>query len=271
MIAPAHRTLFAFFALAFGFTWSFWITAALLGASAGEGVGKALLYAGIPGPLVASLVLLQVSGSPAERRDFWRRVYEVERLRPRWLAVVVGTYPALTALAVALDWITGGVLPDLGRVLDLRGDPVQLLATIGLVLLLGPLPEEPGWRGYALDRLQALGGALTASLVLGMAWAVWHLPLFFVAGSYQDRLGVGTPAFWLFNLTAVAASVFITAVYQHNERSTFAAILFHTMLNLTRSLVPLQDRAELVRALLLTLLAFVVIRRCRSAPRMNCR
>lgn len=271
MSAAAPRRLLAFFALAFGLSWSFWVVAVLMGAHADSATGRTLLYAGTPGPFIAALVMLYLGGSSAERRDFWRRLYEVERLRPLWLAVVVLTYPALTMLAVALDLLAGGTPPDTGRLLELGPDPVLLLATFGLVFLLGPLPEEPGWRGYALDRLQALGGALLASLVLGLAWALWHLPLFFLPGSYQHGLGLGTLAFWLFHLTAVAASIFITWVYRHNERSTFAAVLFHAMLNLSRSVVPLGDRAELVRTLLLTLVALAIVLRCRPATLMDCR
>jgi membrane protease YdiL (CAAX protease family) len=271
MTARAQQTLFPFFALAFGLSWSFWVVAVLMGAHAESVVGRTLLYAGTPGPFIAALLMLYLRGSAVERRDFWRRIYEVERLRPRWLAVVVLTYPALTVLAVALDRLAGGALPDPGRLLELVRDPVLLLATLGVVFLLGPLPEEPGWRGYALDRLQALRGALVASLALGLAWALWHLPLFFLPGSYQHGLGLGSLAFWLFHLTVVAASVFITWVYQHNERSTFAAILFHGTINLSRSLVPLSGRAELVRALLLSVLAVGIVLRCRPVTLADCR
>ena len=52
--------------------------------------------------------------------------------------------------------------------------------------------EELGWRGYVLDRLQEKRSALVSSLILGVVWSLWHLPLFFVQGSYQAGLGVGT-------------------------------------------------------------------------------
>jgi len=277
MTPLAHRhlvpqvALVAFFVVAFGFSWSFWIAAAVVGVREGSLADKTLLYAGIPGPFVAACLLLYFGSSPAECRDFWRRIYEVERLRPRWLALVLLVYPSLTVLAVGLDWLAGGPLPGSEKLTEFLRDPVLLLASVSFVFLLGPLPEEPGWRGYALDRLQILGGALTASVWLGMLWALWHLPLFFVVGTYQHNLGFGTSAFWLFNLTAVSSSILITWVYQHSERSIFAAILFHAVLNFTRNAISLPDRTELVRTGLLTLLALIVALRYGSKSLMDCR
>ena len=58
-----------------------------------------------------------------------------------------------------------------------------------LILLLGgPLGEEFGWHGYALPALQTRHGWRVSSLLLGAVWGLWHLPLFFVAGTVQDRL-----------------------------------------------------------------------------------
>jgi membrane protease YdiL (CAAX protease family) len=261
--------LVAFFLVAFGFSWSFWIAAAVFGGGDESGVAnKTLLYAGIPGPFVAACLLLYIGGANAAFRDFWRRIYEVERLAPRWLAAVLLIYPMITVLAVGLDWISGGPLPDTEKLTKLLLDPILLLGSIGYLFLLGPLPEEPGWRGYALDRLLMHCGAVTASIWLGILWALWHVPLFFVTGTYQHGIGFGTLAFWLFNLTAVSGSILITWVYQYNERSIFSAILFHAVLNFTRDVLPLSDRTELIRTILLTLLACIIAIRWRSKARL---
>lgn len=263
--------LIAFFFFAFAFSWTFWIAAAVFCAREGGLANKTLLDTGILGPFVAACLLLYLGGSPPERQDFWRRIYEVERLRPRWLAIVLLVYPTLTILAVGLDCLAGSPLPNSEKLTGLLRDPMSLLASMGFVLLLGPLPEEPGWRGYALDRLQMLYGTLTASVWLGILWALWHLPLFFIPGTYQHEIGIGTLAFWLFNLTAISSSVLITWVYQHNERSIFAAILFHASLNFTRDTITLSDSTELVRTGLLTLLALIIALRCKPKKLMDCR
>lgn len=61
--------------------------------------------------------------------------------------------------------------------------PARLVPVGLLIWLVRALPEEYGWRGYALDRLQEHLGALPASLVLGSIWSLWHLPLHFIPGT----------------------------------------------------------------------------------------
>jgi len=63
--------------------------------------------------------------------------------------------------------------------------------------------EEPGWREYAQEGLQRRMSVLAASLVVGVFWALWHVPLFFIPGTYQAGLGVGTSGFWAFHLAIV--------------------------------------------------------------------
>jgi len=248
--------LLAYFAITFAWSWTCW----LLAAASDDGPGL-LLYAGIPGPLLAALAMLYLRGTRTERRDLLRSVYQLERLKLPWLLLVLLLYPLLTGLAVGMDLLLGGEPPDAARLMQRLHQPTSLLAAAGLLLLLGPLPEEPGWRGYALPRLLRFANPLTASLGLGLVWGLWHLPLFLVPGTYQQQLGLGSPGFWLFMLTALAGSVLITWVWRHNDKSVFAAILLHAVLNLTRDSLPLDERAELLRtALLLAMTTCLVLR-----------
>lgn len=107
-----------------------------------------------------------------------------------------------------------------------------------------------GWRGYVLDRLQATRSALTSSMILGVVWSLWHSPLFFVAGSYQAGLGVGTPAFWLFLIGIVPLSFAFTWLYNNTSRSILAVILFHGMVNFTGELFDITERANTISIVL---------------------
>ena len=252
---PASLELPAYFALTFAISWSFWLPAAFSGASISTPWVRWLVYAGIAGPALAGVGLLYLSSTPAQRDDYWDRVFEFRRLGPRWLAAIALTYPLLTAPAIAFDWIANGRMPDAGMLLRLLTHPASLLSYLGFILLLGPVPEELGWRGYALDRLQLHRTPLRSSLILGAAWAAWHLPLFFVYGTYQNGLGFGTIEFWLFILTAVSCSVLMTWIYNGTDRSILSAMLFHGVVNFTRAAVTLSVTAEVARAVLLVALA----------------
>jgi membrane protease YdiL (CAAX protease family) len=236
-------------ALTFGWSWLQWIPASIV--SGGEATWSATLlhYLGGVGPAVTSLALLWRVHHRESRRDFWRRLIDPKRIGPGWYGAILLTVPALAGLAALGDVLLGGA----GARLEATGvvsRPLSIVPLVAFTLVFGPLPEELGWRGYALDGLQAIRSALSSSLILGSAWSLWHLPLFLIPGTYQQGLGIGTPAFWLFLVGPVPQSVVMTWIYNNTERSTLSAVLFHTMINLTGQVFELTRRAELYQGLL---------------------
>lgn len=162
--------------------------------------------------------------------------------------------------------MSGDHTPDAPALLRaLAAAPLTLASTFLFLLVFGPLPEEMGWRGYALDPLQAAYGPLTAALLLGVVHALWHLPLFFIEGSFQDKLGVFTPGFWRFMVSIVAMSVIISWAFNLTSRSTLLAVLLHWTENVSGELFDLQETAQWWRSGLYILLAatFVIITKGR--------
>jgi membrane protease YdiL (CAAX protease family) len=88
-----------------------------------------------------------------------------------------------------------------------------------------------GWSGYAIDPLQQRWGALKASLILGVVWALWHgIPF----------VQTGNPPNWIVwkSLSVVALRILIVWLYNNTGKSVFAAILFHDMINVSEFLFP---------------------------------
>jgi membrane protease YdiL (CAAX protease family) len=142
---------------------------------------------------------------------------------------------------------------------DLLEQPLSLITFVIFIFIFGPLPEELGWRGYVLDELQEQMNAVVASIVLGVIWAIWHMPLFFMNGTYQNELGIGTLSFWQFCIFAVVFSVLITWVYNNNRSSTLSAALFHFIVNLTGNLIEISPTEELVRNILLVIITIIIV------------
>ena len=92
------------------------------------------------------------------------------------------------------------------------------------LLIIGPLSEEIGWRGYALERLQTRWNALTSSLIVGLVWALWHLPLFMMVGTSYHESGV---PFISFLIILMASSILYTWLYNNTQQSLWSAILLH--------------------------------------------
>jgi hypothetical protein len=93
--------------------------------------------------------------------------------------------------------------------------------------------EELGWRGYALPRLAEDMGFPRASILLGMAWATWHLPIFFIPGA--DKYGQSFP---VWSLAVTALSIAIAWVYVHTGGSLLLTMLMHAAVNNTSGIVP---------------------------------
>ena len=172
----------------------------------------------LAGPFVPSLLAIFLTwkkeGLPG-LRILGRRIVQF-RLGRRWymfifLIVIVGTLGQLTINKL------------LGNTFDGHLFVAQLGSFLPL-LILGPLSEEIGWRGYALERLQTRWNALTSSLIVGLVWALWHLPLFMMVGTSQHELGVPYLGF-LVKLTAT--SVLYTWLYNNTNKSLWSAILLH--------------------------------------------
>ncbi|MBP1986546.1 type II CAAX endopeptidase family protein [Halolamina salifodinae] len=226
MTAPAfdaadRHPAATYFALTFALSWGVWFPVL----TAVE--GPMLKLAAIPGafgPLVAAAVVTRLRGESvrgwlASTLD-WRR-------SPRWyaaaLAVPIGVSLALGAVMVAL---TGGV--DESAVAPALGG---FAINVVFATLLGGGQEEFGWRGFALPHLQARYGALSASVVVGAVWALWHAPMF--AFGVYEMSPAGYAAF------VVVASVTFTWLYNSSRGCVPAAVLMHGALNASVN-VPLQ-------------------------------
>jgi uncharacterized protein len=175
----------------------------------------ALFLIGIFVPSLLAIFLTWKKEGLSGLRSLGRRILQL-KLGWRWyvvtfLIVIIGTAGQLTFNKVLGNTFNGHLfLSQLGSLLPL--------------LILGPLSEEIGWRGYALRRLQTRWNALTSSLIIGLVWALWHLPLFLMVGTSQHELGV---PFIGFLTKLMASSILYTWLYNNTKESLWSAILLH--------------------------------------------
>ncbi|MFF2830812.1 CPBP family intramembrane glutamic endopeptidase [Cellulosimicrobium cellulans] len=220
---PVRGALAAFWALAFGLSWASWGAAWLLGGDLADPVVFALFALGGFGPTLAALVL-RAAGRRSPRTARWGAA-------GRWLpaAVGIGAAPAvLTALVVPS---LGGPTADLSAgaaAVAGAGGPL-LFALVSLCA--GPLSEEFGWRGYAQPRLRRRLSPLATSVVLGAVWAVWHLPLFALTGTWQSSLGLVSVEAVLFLLAMIPLSSAYWLVSERLRGGVPAAVALHLVGN----------------------------------------
>lgn len=240
-ILPEPRSLIVFFALAFGVSWAVWIPAAL--ASHGllpfqlSSTLSSLL--GAFGPFIAALITTAMYDSKTGLSTLFKRLL-ILRVGIHWYFFIL-LWPAVLSLAkTAIAVLLGSSAPDFMQPPFARLYPLppELLNVNPLIflpfvflqqtLIGSSMGEEIGWRGYALPRLQSHQNALRASLLLGIIWGVWHLPLWLTKGHPMQ----GTFFGWTL-LSLMATAVLFTWVYNNTKGSLLLALLFHTSIAIT--------------------------------------
>lgn len=218
------------------------------------------LVLGAFGPSIAGILMVYRTQAREGRRDFWRRSFNFKQIGAGWYAVIILIFPVAYGLGSLVDILLGGTPPGAESLAQIAAQPASLIGMLFMLLLMGPLAEEFGWRGYALDQLQSKRSALVSNLTLGVFWFVWHFPLFFMNGMLQQELGFGSLAFWAYGALLLAVSILIAWVYNNNGRSILAAILLHFMMNATTTVLgPISDRANLLAIGIIVVAAIVVV------------
>lgn len=257
MNVSKHKFPWLYLLLAYGLTWLFWIPVALTQQDYQESpLLLAVTFLGVFGPGIAGIVLTYRDLGKEGGRDFWRRVFDFRRISLKWYALILLIYPVLHLISIAINAWLGGDPPQFAFVKEVIAMPAGLLIVAILYLLQSAL-EEFGWRGYMLDRLQAIWKPLTASAVLGISHALWHLPLFWVIGTNQNRYR-SVVDFSLFVAFVIAGSFYNTWCYNANQRSTLAVILLHTVANLTLDTFLLPGKGEYIFKMVTALTAVVI-------------
>lgn len=232
MKSPRPRFPWLYLLLAYVLTWICWVPVALTRQDYQTStILLAVVFLGVFGPGIAGIVMTYREQGREGGRDFWGRVFDLHKISLKWYALILLFFPALHLMSIAINHWLGGDPPEFAFIKETVAMPSGILIIVLLYLLQSTL-EELGWRGYMLDRLQATWKPTTASLVLGVFHALWHLPLFWIVGTNQSRYLSGID-FALFVAFVLASSIYSTWCYNDNRRSTLAVILLHTVANLS--------------------------------------
>ena len=241
-----RHPLVAFFVIAFAGSWIVWLPLVfaqdglgVLSYAVPDGVSNLVYTLGIiAGPTLAALITTAITGGRANVWQFLRR-YIQWRVGLRWYLLILFGFISVY-LPVMSIFLGATLLQALLQKWSLIFS--FFLPTILILLLRTQLWEEPGWRGFALPRLQPKVGAVGASLILGILQALWHVPLFFIPGAiFQGKFLFTIPsfAFNLFGLVllGMAIGVIMTWLYNNTQGSLLIVILFHTVWDATNQLV----------------------------------
>jgi uncharacterized protein len=215
------RELIAYFALAFAISWGLGAAViffrpqfeAIFG-PLGPLITSWPYYLAVCAPTISAVLVSAVSGGLDGVKNLFAAL-----LRPvpiRWVIIAIMTLPVgYVVWGLVERFVLGNsVSPSIDIRAVVVATPILLFTTANIFIDPGPWGEETGWRGFALPRLLTLHSPLTAALILGVVWAVWHAPAFIASGLSQSGLNFG----W-FLLGGTCLTIVMTWIYVHANRN----------------------------------------------------
>jgi membrane protease YdiL (CAAX protease family) len=250
-----QHPLFFFFLMSYVFSWMISIPYVL----SAWGILKVDLHftfilKPFAGPTLAAIIMTSITEGKAGLLRLRQRLQQ-RRAGWQWYLLILLGIPALLLL---------GIIIQPGALASFQGLTPRLLVTYPVyfvIVFFGvAMPEEIGWRGFALPRMQPRYGPLRGTLFLGVLWAFWHL-LFFLTPDHGGGPGTGFATlltnFTLFFLMVMAFAIIFTWVFNHTQGSIFIANLAHAAIDTPQLVwIPLFMTVDETRLNLATLIAF---------------
>jgi len=258
----ARYPLTSFFVMAFAFSWIAWSPwflsedgAGLLPYSSPLINGLVVPIGILLGPFLSAFIMTGAAEGRVGICRFLRRLV-LWRLGVRWYLFALIGVPVVMALGTVI------VPKGMASLLALGPGyvPTYLIWFLIIAIIGGPLLEEPGWRGFALPRLQPLHGPLMGTVILGLLWALWHLPEFLVPAWAKSSGGSGFLDILKFVVIAIAFAIVITWVFNNTRGSVLMAILVHASIDtFTMPMTTLFSPSEMANIILVNFGAFALL------------
>ncbi len=176
-------------------------------------------------PMAAALILMRKENKPDGMKELLKRAFDYKRIKNKiWYAPIILLMPAVIVLSYGFMRLLRQPLPE-------PHIPFGAIPIFFLMFFISATGEEMGWSGYITDPLQDRWSALTASIIIGAVWAIWHILPYIQA--HHTPIWV----IWQCGFTVVTR-ILIVWLYNNTGKSVFATILFHAMVNVSWALFP---------------------------------
>lgn len=245
-----------FYLLVFVMTWAFWFEAILFD----EGMSCALgMLLGLLSPAIVAVYMVFSSRNTLLIEDFKRKLLGFYKLRPFNLVLAVVVFVLIVSASILLSTVFGESLEQFAFTEDFSFTGAGIGSAF-LTILLASIIEEVGWRGYGEDAIANYCTWFKESIIFGCVWAIWHLPLFWIPGTYHYGLRLMGFGFMLNFMVSVIPLGFITTwVYVKNGRSMLASIIFHLFVNFMQERIAMTAITKCVETIVVTVAAVVIV------------
>ena len=245
-----------FFVCAYFFTWLFWIPAIY----APKDIAAVLMLLGLIAPAAVSTVFVLASGCDRLKQDLKSKITGIYKVK--WLNVLAAVlvFALIIVCSILLSLLFGQSLSQFSFTEDFSFTGVGI-GTAFVTITLASVIEEVGWKGYCEDSVGQYMNWFMESLIFGVLWSLWHLPLIFIEETYQA--GLMTSPLYVINffISGIPMGYIITWVYLVSDRSILACMIFHLFVNFMQEKIAMTPETKCVETIVV-LAATVMIVLC---------
>ncbi|MFC1653555.1 CPBP family intramembrane glutamic endopeptidase [Patescibacteria group bacterium] len=247
--------LFLYLVISFGFSWILWVPEALVVNNVSSNFFIIFLSKlsnfGAWGPFLAAIVVSLKKSRKDGLKKLFKQTFSMS-FDKKWYIPTFLLFPLIIGLPLLLLRVFGLQVP----ISEALNNPFVLpIAFLVILFNAGPLQEEYGWRGIMQLELQKKYSALISSLLVGIVWGIWHLPLFFMPdkGFYYDK------PIWGLILSTTLISVLFGWIYNNTNRNLLLMLLFHASYNFSHYVFPSLESETSSMIYMLSLISLVAI------------
>ncbi|OGO92464.1 MAG: hypothetical protein A2Y17_10945 [Clostridiales bacterium GWF2_38_85] len=252
-----NRNPYKFFIITYIWTWGLLAIPIIFNLNYSNIITKMSFYIAGAAPSAVALILVFSSKDKEYIKSFFNRLINFRLINLKSYIFIFTFIPTANIVATSIYsaiWnVSFNFNPSINNLFD-------ILMFAFFMLLFGPLAEELGWRGYALDKLTNKYNIIKSCLLISVFWALWHAPMFLINGTYQNSIAHQS---WLlivdFFIAIIANSFIMTIIYIKNNKSILSGILYHFNINFFGELFDLNNSEMFLRTLIQVVISIILI------------
>ncbi len=258
IVRKNENNAWRFYGITFLYTWIFWIILLISGFSYLSVKGLIIYGLGGIAPTLWAIIFIFRRESKEYRVEFKDRLFNVKRMGWKYAGLILAFNFGISLISFFLSAAMQESPLSWDHLKSFFANPGLWLFSFFFAILAVSV-EEPGWRGYALDKLRLHFDMRTVALITSGLWALWHLPMFFINDTYQQSLNFGSIAFFCWVVQILAQGVLIAWLMGFNKNSILNGIIFHFATNFFGEMFDLSLIGEIIRTILYLIPALLII------------
>ncbi len=209
-------------------------------------------------PATTAVVTVLTSGNKMLKEDLKRKIIGCYRIKPLYILLAVVIFFVAVAISILISTLFGGSLEQFSFTEDFSFSIGGTSALLTIVL--ASVIEELGWRGYGEDAVGQYHSWFKETIIFAAIWACWHLPLFWIPGTYHDGLRqLGLVYVLNFMLSTLPIDFIQTWLYVKNRRSMLATIIFHLFINFFQEKIAMTPETKIIETFVMMVIAAIIV------------